>query len=90
MLTITSIETRSSWVVASISVALLSLSWTNAVFAALAAGLSGFFMARLAMRQIGGQTGDVLGGAEQMSETAILILLAARRAQPGARRPAYG
>lgn len=63
-------------------IALLSLSWTNAVFAALAAGLCGFCMACLAMRQIGGQTGDVLGGAEQVSETAILVLLAARLAQP--------
>lgn len=63
-------------------IALLSLSWTNAMFAALAAGLCGFCMAWLAMRQIGGQTGDVLGGAEQVSETAILVLLAARLAQP--------
>ena len=47
-------------------IALLSLSWTNALCAALAAGLSGLGMARLAMRQIGGQTGDVLGGAEQV------------------------
>ena len=63
-------------------IALLSLSWTNALYAALAAGVSGLGMARLAMRQIGGQTGDVLGGAEQVSETAILVLLAARLAQP--------
>ncbi len=41
-----------------------------------------FGMARLALRQIGGQTGDVLGGAEQVAETAILVLLAARLAQP--------
>jgi len=66
----------------SLVIALLSLSWTNALYAALAAGLSGLGMARLAMRQIGGQTGDVLGGAEQVSETAILVLLAARLAQP--------
>ncbi len=65
-----------------IAVALLSLSWTNAMLAAVAAGLSGLLMAWLAMRQIGGQTGDVLGGAEQVSETAILVLLAARLAQP--------
>jgi adenosylcobinamide-GDP ribazoletransferase len=63
-------------------IALLSLSWTNALCAALAAGLSGLCVARLAMRQIGGQTGDVLGGAEQVGETAILVLLAARLAQP--------
>jgi adenosylcobinamide-GDP ribazoletransferase len=63
-------------------IALLSLSWTNALCATLLAGLSALCMARLAMRQIGGQTGDVLGGAEQVSETAILVLLAARLAQP--------
>ncbi|XIA66316.1 adenosylcobinamide-GDP ribazoletransferase [Bradyrhizobium sp. TZ2] len=63
-------------------IALLSLSWTNALCTALAAGVSALGMARLAMRQIGGQTGDVLGGAEQVSETAILVLLAARLAQP--------
>ena len=39
-------------------------------------------MAWLAMRQIGGQTGDVLGAVEQVTETAILVLLAARLAQP--------
>jgi adenosylcobinamide-GDP ribazoletransferase len=37
-------------------------------------------VAWLAQRQIGGQTGDVLGGAEQLGETAILVLLAARLA----------
>jgi adenosylcobinamide-GDP ribazoletransferase len=65
-----------------LAIALLSLSWTNAMLAAVAAGSSGLFMAWLAMQQIGGQTGDVLGGAEQVSETAILVLLAARLAQP--------
>ncbi|MBR1251143.1 adenosylcobinamide-GDP ribazoletransferase [Bradyrhizobium sp. AUGA SZCCT0169] len=67
-------------VVLAVIVALLSLSWSNALFAALLAGLSGFGMAWLAQRQIGGQTGDVLGGAEQVAETAILVLLAARLA----------
>ena len=32
----------------------------------------------LSQSVIGGQTGDVLGGAEQVAETAILVLLAAR------------
>jgi len=63
-------------------IALLSLSWSNALFAAVLAGLSGLAIAWLALRQIGGQTGDVLGGAEQVAETAILVLLAARLAQP--------
>jgi adenosylcobinamide-GDP ribazoletransferase len=57
--------------------ALLSLSWRNALLSALVAILSGLGIAWLAQRQIGGQTGDVLGGAEQVGETAILVLLAA-------------
>ena len=60
--------------------ALLALSWTDAMLAAFLAALSGLGMAWLAQRQIGGQTGDVLGGAEQIGETAILVLLAARLA----------
>ena len=67
-------------IVLAVIVALLSLSWSNALFAALLAGLSGLGMAWLAQRQIGGQTGDVLGGAEQVAETTILVLLAARLA----------
>ncbi|MBR1122749.1 adenosylcobinamide-GDP ribazoletransferase [Bradyrhizobium lablabi] len=59
-------------------VALFALSWANAFWSALVAGASALAMAWLAKRQIGGQTGDVLGGAEQVAETAILLLLAAR------------
>ena len=59
-------------------IALLALSWTNAFWAAVMAGLCAAGMAWLAKRQIGGQTGDVLGGAEQLAETAILVLLAAK------------
>jgi adenosylcobinamide-GDP ribazoletransferase len=66
--------------VLALGMALLSLSAANAFFAALAAGASGLGMAWLAQRQIGGQTGDVLGGAEQVAEVAILVLLAARLA----------
>ncbi|WP_454632130.1 adenosylcobinamide-GDP ribazoletransferase [Bradyrhizobium cenepequi] len=66
--------------VIALAIALLSLSVTNALYAALAAALSAAGMAWLARRQIGGQTGDVLGGAEQVAETAILVLLAARLA----------
>jgi adenosylcobinamide-GDP ribazoletransferase len=62
-------------------IALVTLGWSDALWAAVAAGLSGFAMARLALRQIGGQTGDVLGGAEQVAETAILVVLAAKLAQ---------
>jgi adenosylcobinamide-GDP ribazoletransferase len=61
-------------------IALLALSWTNAFWAAVLAALCAAGMAWLAQRQIGGQTGDVLGGAEQLAETAVLVLLAARLA----------
>jgi adenosylcobinamide-GDP ribazoletransferase len=61
-------------------IGLLALPWTEALGAALVAIAAAAGMAILAQRQIGGQTGDVLGGAEQVGETAILILLAARLA----------
>jgi len=62
------------------AIAWLSLSFANAVLAAIMAAAGAIGMAWLARRQIGGQTGDVLGGAEQVGETAILVLLAARLA----------
>jgi adenosylcobinamide-GDP ribazoletransferase len=58
-------------------IAWLVLPWREAFCAALAAAACAAGMAWLAQRQIGGQTGDVLGGAEQLGETAILLLLAA-------------
>jgi adenosylcobinamide-GDP ribazoletransferase len=58
-------------------IAWLALPWRLALAAALAAVACALGMAFLAQRQIGGQTGDVLGGAEQLGETAILLLLAA-------------
>jgi adenosylcobinamide-GDP ribazoletransferase len=49
--------------------------------AALACALSlsaiAFLFARLALEQIGGQTGDVLGAMEQTSEAAVLLIAAA-------------
>jgi len=44
--------------------------------------LAGLIIGRLAVRQIGGQTGDILGAFEQVGESAIL-LLAAASLQPG-------
>jgi adenosylcobinamide-GDP ribazoletransferase len=58
-------------------IAWLVLPWREAFCSALAAAACALGMAWLAKRQIGGQTGDVLGGAEQLGETAILLLLAA-------------
>ena len=65
-----------------LALAWLSLSFANALLAAIMAAASAMGMALLAKRQIGGQTGDVLGGAEQVAETAILVLLAARMGTP--------
>jgi len=47
------------------------------VAAALVAAVCACAIGLLALRQIGGHTGDVLGAAEQVAETAILLLLAA-------------
>jgi adenosylcobinamide-GDP ribazoletransferase len=58
-------------------IAWLALPWRPAFAAALLAAACAAGMARLAQRQIGGQTGDVLGGTEQLGETAILLLFAA-------------
>ena len=55
----------------------LVLPWREAFCAALAAAACAAGIAWLAQQQIGGQTGDVLGGAEQLGETTILLLLAA-------------
>ncbi len=63
-----------------LAIALLALPWSDALWAAFVAAAAAIGMAWLAQRQIGGQTGDVLGGAEQLGETGILVLLAARLA----------
>jgi adenosylcobinamide-GDP ribazoletransferase len=63
-------------------IALLLLPWPEALGAALVAAAGAFAMAILAQRQIGGVTGDVLGAAEQVGETGILLLLAARLSHP--------
>lgn len=49
----------------------------TALAASITAGISAAAIAALARRQIGGYTGDVLGAVEQVSETAILLCLAA-------------
>lgn len=58
--------------------ALLLLPFVAALYSTLAAVVGAAGMALLARRQIGGQTGDVLGATEQVAETFILVLLAAR------------
>jgi len=63
-----------------LAIALLALPLIEALYAAVVATVCATSMAWLAQRQIGGQTGDVLGSAEQLAETAILVLLAIRLA----------
>jgi adenosylcobinamide-GDP ribazoletransferase len=53
------------------------LSWTIALLALMAAGLALGTVRSLAMRKIGGQTGDVCGAAQVMAETAMLAVYAA-------------
>jgi adenosylcobinamide-GDP ribazoletransferase len=48
-----------------------------ALAAALVLGLAAFAIARLARSQIGGQTGDVLGAAQQLGEIAVLVAASA-------------
>jgi adenosylcobinamide-GDP ribazoletransferase len=49
----------------------------NAMIALILLSLTGLILARLATRQIGGQTGDILGAFEQVGEISILLLAAA-------------
>jgi adenosylcobinamide-GDP ribazoletransferase len=61
-------------------IGLLLLPLAEALLAAFMAIAVAIGMGWLAQRQIGGQTGDVLGATEQIGEVAILVLLAARLA----------
>ena len=59
----------------------LALGPGKALVSLILLALSGLMLARLAIRQIGGQTGDILGAFEQTGE--ILILLVAAAVQIG-------
>ncbi len=59
-------------------IALLCLAAKEALLAMVVTVAGAVAMAALAWRQIGGVTGDVFGAAEQVVETAVLLLLAAR------------
>jgi adenosylcobinamide-GDP ribazoletransferase len=60
---------------AGIAVALTGWTAVSLVFAALTAGI---LLAFLALRKIGGQTGDILGASQQLAEVACLSVLSAR------------
>jgi adenosylcobinamide-GDP ribazoletransferase len=59
----------------------LALGPAKALVSVILLSLAGLMLARLAIRQIGGQTGDILGAFEQLGE--ILILLVAASFQMG-------
>jgi adenosylcobinamide-GDP ribazoletransferase len=63
-----------------LSALLLCLGPWPALWISLAILLLAFGMVRLALRQIGGQTGDVLGAIQQVCELAAWISLAAMAA----------
>ena len=55
---------------------LFSFGPSGALVALLTLGLIGLLLTRLAIRAIGGQTGDVLGALEQVGEAAVLLIAA--------------
>jgi adenosylcobinamide-GDP ribazoletransferase len=50
---------------------------SRAIVAVLLLSLAGLVLGRLAVRQVGGQTGDILGALEQIGEIAIVLIAAA-------------
>ncbi len=58
-------------------IAWLALPFGTALTAFIAAGAGGLFAALLAKRHVGGQTGDILGAVQQISELCALLILAA-------------
>jgi adenosylcobinamide-GDP ribazoletransferase len=68
--------------VAAIALAVMIASFcmpvTEALLALLLTAVGALAVSSLAWRQIGGVTGDVFGAAEQVAETAVLVMLAAR------------
>jgi adenosylcobinamide-GDP ribazoletransferase len=63
---------------AAVMITWLALPWDLAFEACIAAVAGAASIAVLATRQIGGQTGDVLGAGEQLAEVSALLLIAAR------------
>jgi adenosylcobinamide-GDP ribazoletransferase len=57
------------------------------LWAPAAAALAAFLLGRLAVRRIGGVTGDVLGAVQQLGEIAVLLAAAAAVTAGGWRSP---
>ncbi|MCZ0813391.1 MAG: adenosylcobinamide-GDP ribazoletransferase [Pseudomonadota bacterium] len=67
---------QTAWLAAALAFALsLLLLGFGAISATLIAGLAALGVGMTAYRKIGGQTGDILGAAQQASEIAVLLLL---------------
>lgn len=66
-------------VVGALLIAGAAVGWWS-IPAALLAAAAGFLVGLVALRRIGGVTGDVLGAIEQLVETALLVLSAAAAA----------
>jgi adenosylcobinamide-GDP ribazoletransferase len=64
--------------VVAMAIAFLALPAITAMIAAIVTACAAACFAALAQRQIGGQTGDVLGAVEQLCEVAVLLLLVSR------------
>ncbi len=60
-----------------VGLAVLGTGPLTAIAGLLAAGLAAYMVAALARRTLGGQTGDVLGAAQQLSELAFLMAVSA-------------
>jgi adenosylcobinamide-GDP ribazoletransferase len=58
------------------AIAWLALPFGTTLTAFIGGGAAGLFVALMAKRHIGGQTGDVLGAVQQISELCALLLLA--------------
>lgn len=65
-------------VVIAVAIALLCLPAKAAMLAVMVTAAAAAAVAVLAWRQIGGVTGDVFGAVEQVAESAVLVMLAAR------------
>src|SRR5258708_30901702 len=65
-------------IIIAVVIASMCLSAKEALLAVAVTVAGAAAMAVLAWRQIGGVTGDVFGATEQVAETAVLIMLAAR------------
>lgn len=81
-LAVASVRPDSSTMVIAAALALLivflCLPATEALMSAIAGVLGSGSIVLIARQQIGGVTGDVLGAAEQLGETCVLLVLAAR------------